>query len=69
MKTPRWRRKLKAALADAERYNAALTEAIEQARAEGATWQAIGDDLGMTAQGAFARYHRKADKREATAGD
>jgi hypothetical protein len=66
---------LKAALADVERYQAALDEAIEQARADGATWQAIGDEMGMTAQGAHARHHRVAarnvppDADPAPAGD
>lgn len=34
----------------------AVTTAVEYARERGATWQAIGDLLGITRQGALKRY-------------
>lgn len=42
------------AQSDADR---AVSAAVTHAREEGATWQAIGDLLGMTRQGALKRYH------------
>lgn len=40
--------------ADADR---AVAEAVHLARSQGATWQAIGDLLGLTRQGALKRYN------------
>lgn len=36
---------------------------VAQARQEGATWQVIGDALGVSRQGAFQRYGRSTDPR------
>jgi hypothetical protein len=55
----RWKRRLRRALADVRAYDAALTEAIAQARADGATWQELGEELGTTAQAAHARFAKK----------
>lgn len=33
-----------------------LDDAVQQARQQGVTWQAIGDVLGMTRQGAVKRF-------------
>lgn len=38
----------------------AIEAAVHNARSEGATWQSIGDLLGMTRQGALKRYGRVA---------
>lgn len=35
---------------------AAITEAVALARQEGATWELIGDYLGMTRAGAYKRF-------------
>lgn len=73
--TTRWRRRLRQALADVERYQAALDDAIARARADGATWQEVGDELGTTMQAAHARFAKrikpKADEpgSEQAAGD
>jgi hypothetical protein len=54
-----WRKNLHTALANVERYDAALTAAVAAARAAGASWAAIGDELGTSAQAAHARFARK----------
>jgi hypothetical protein len=50
---------LQRALADVERYDAALTKAVEEARAEGATWADIGQELDRTPQAAHHRFAKK----------
>ncbi|WP_378143937.1 DUF3887 domain-containing protein [Cnuibacter sp. UC19_7] len=37
--------------------------AVQQVRGEGASWQVIGDALGVTRQAAFQRYGRPTDPR------
>ncbi len=39
-----------------------LREAVALARSEGATWQMIGDYMGMTRAGAYKRFECKVNK-------
>jgi hypothetical protein len=57
--TARWRRKIRTALVNVERYDAALTEAVKAARGSGATWQDIAEELGTTPQAAHARFAKR----------
>ncbi|WP_217428269.1 DUF3887 domain-containing protein [Microlunatus speluncae] len=41
----------------------AVAAAIQQARRDGTSWQAIGDALGVTRQAAFQRYGKPIDPR------
>lgn len=43
--------------------DSALAAAIRAARAHGATWQLVGDALGITRQAAFQRFGRPTDPR------
>jgi len=43
----------------------AISALVAEARAQGASWQGIGDALGITRQSAWERF----GKREQTAGD
>lgn len=49
-------RTLAAAVENRARADSAVLEAVLAARDDGATWQMIGDILGMTKQGAAKRY-------------
>lgn len=40
-----------------EAIESCLTDLVKAARSSGATWQEIGDSLGVTRQGAWLRYH------------
>jgi hypothetical protein len=42
---------------------ALLTEAVQQGRAEGRTWQEIGEVLGVSRQAVFQRYGKPIDPR------
>lgn len=41
----------------------ALAAAVDRARADGATWQSVGDTLGTTRQAAFQRFGHPIDPR------
>jgi hypothetical protein len=45
-------------------YTRALRELVGQARADGATWQAIAGELGISRQAAWARYHSHSPRPE-----
>lgn len=47
---------LAAAIQAEERAKAAIAQAVSTARAEGATWEMIGDYLGMTRAGAYKKF-------------
>lgn len=49
-------RALAAAVESRARADSAVLTAVLAAREDGATWQMIGDILGMTKQGAAKRY-------------
>lgn len=40
-----------------------IAATVQRARSEGAPWQAIGDELGVTRQAAFQRYGKPTDPR------
>ncbi|CAN5371800.1 hypothetical protein BH09ACT8_BH09ACT8_05350 [soil metagenome] len=46
---------------------ALLAEAVQQARAEGRTWQEIGEVLGVSRQAVFQRYGKPIDPRTGAA--
>ncbi|WP_394770456.1 DUF3887 domain-containing protein [Lacisediminihabitans sp.] len=54
---------IRAALQRRADADAALAEAVDEARASGLTWQAVGDALGTSRQAAFQRFGRPLDPR------
>lgn len=46
-----------------ERAERVVIAAVQHARAEGTSWQTIGDALGVTRQAAFQRYGKPTDPR------
>ena len=44
------------ALIDTVRADKQLDEAVQEARNQGQTWQAIGEVIGMTRQGAMKKF-------------
>lgn len=51
------------ALAVRESAERVVIAAVQQARRDGTSWQAIGDALGVTRQAAFQRYGKPVDPR------
>ena len=53
-------KKLAAAIKAEQCAQAAITEAVALARSEGATWEMIGDYLGITRAGAYKKFKKTA---------
>ena len=58
-----WGEAIESAVLITDSADQLLRATIQSARAEGATWQTIGDALGVTRQAAFQRYGKPRDPR------
>ena len=58
-----WATTIESAAALIDSAETLLRTTVQSARADGATWQAIGDALGVTRQAAFQRYGKPLDPR------